>query len=1021
MADKKANGYDLEGARKAQISDEDSLQHLAQIHNYDLSGAREAGISDQESLSHLANLPAPKAEVYEKESPEFFGGLAGAGGAAFAAGDVLFSKGRPLFRAAEKMIGLPQDPNLAPPKPRKFLDPVDITQQAIARREALMAPTATESYMGSGQFTSPEGKPLYYGTGETGEYSGARKAAARAIETEKMFPGIKVLPGETPIALPQDVTSQVQAERAEAQRLKDIEQQKEINRIAQMRAERLAERNRLKTLEGRGRALTGAETVGTKVVSPILGGYQLGSQGAQAYNRLTRDDLQASDVAAGATNVVGAGVGASAMLPGRLRLPKAVLSTGIGSLADIIDVRNPRREKSVLEEKAQGGLVCLAEGGGKLGKAASAAKKVAAKFKPSSEQTVTDPVRNAFPGIYKRPDVIAQEAAARVAPESPALKQLFGVTRDDLYEMGKGRVGNLPGTLPGMAANPKGSAAATNVMNPRNEQRLLDVLGEAEKYPALVKGMDPWYIMDPVYKRMEELMGPEKAKAAYQRFNTLTGMASPGSDVLTEMNRGTAANYLAQQNRFGDFLKYAGKPASARGADFPEDLRSVMGHPYHMTAQGTPMKKYLESGEIQMKSPKVPAYIQASSVPEVGFQTDLPVGDAHWSRAVGLADTRGGQSFGASVSNPEMAQLAPWWKDKIASQVGIESVPAQARAWGAFSPQTGVESPIGAPKIELLSMKIMEAAKRLNITPEEARDLILKGEAYAGKKDGGAVDGYAKGKRVIRAAKDLILPPAENAARTQRINTIPTYQKAGEMFNQRGATGQALDFSAGLGEGSKFLGPNTLTYEPFAQGWRPTFSKASEIPSEAFGKVANLNSLNVVPRETRDEMVLDIGRAMERGGHGIITTRGPEVMTARGIPGPEPTSIITSSDTYQKGFTKQELEDYLRYMLGEGYDVNRIKLGPAGAYIQKKAEGGSTTPAWQRKEGKSPSGGLNALGRASYKRETGGELKAPQPEGGSRKKSFCARMGGMKKKLTSSKTANDPDSRINKALRKWKC
>lgn len=84
-------------------------------------------------------------------------------------------------------------------------------------------------------------------------------------------------------------------------------------------------------------------------------------------------------------------------------------------------------------------------------------------------------------------------------------------------------------------------------------------------------------------------------------------------------------------------------------------------------------------------------------------------------------------------------------------------------------------------------------------------------------------------------------------------------------------------------------------------------------------------------------------------------------------------------------------------------------------------EGGSTTPAWQRKEGKNPEGGLNALGRASYNRETGGKLKAPQPEGGSRKKSFCARMGGMKKKLTSSKTANDPDSRINKALRKWKC
>ena len=82
--------------------------------------------------------------------------------------------------------------------------------------------------------------------------------------------------------------------------------------------------------------------------------------------------------------------------------------------------------------------------------------------------------------------------------------------------------------------------------------------------------------------------------------------------------------------------------------------------------------------------------------------------------------------------------------------------------------------------------------------------------------------------------------------------------------------------------------------------------------------------------------------------------------------------------------------------------------------------GGSA--AWQRKEGKSPSGGLNKAGRASYKRQTGGTLKAPtKSKTSKRRKSFCARMGGMKKKLTSSKTANDPDSRINKALRKWDC
>lgn len=87
------------------------------------------------------------------------------------------------------------------------------------------------------------------------------------------------------------------------------------------------------------------------------------------------------------------------------------------------------------------------------------------------------------------------------------------------------------------------------------------------------------------------------------------------------------------------------------------------------------------------------------------------------------------------------------------------------------------------------------------------------------------------------------------------------------------------------------------------------------------------------------------------------------------------------------------------------------------------------TPAWQRKEGQNKSGGLNAKGRASYNKATGGNLKPPvsaeeaqkSEKSANRRKSFCARMGGMKKKLTSSKTAKDPNSRINKALKKWDC
>ena len=86
------------------------------------------------------------------------------------------------------------------------------------------------------------------------------------------------------------------------------------------------------------------------------------------------------------------------------------------------------------------------------------------------------------------------------------------------------------------------------------------------------------------------------------------------------------------------------------------------------------------------------------------------------------------------------------------------------------------------------------------------------------------------------------------------------------------------------------------------------------------------------------------------------------------------------------------------------------------------------SPAWQRSEGKNPSGGLNAKGRASAKAQ-GHNLKPPvsakqakkSKKSAARRRSFCARMKGMKRKLTSKKTAGDRNSRINKSLRKWDC
>ena len=90
------------------------------------------------------------------------------------------------------------------------------------------------------------------------------------------------------------------------------------------------------------------------------------------------------------------------------------------------------------------------------------------------------------------------------------------------------------------------------------------------------------------------------------------------------------------------------------------------------------------------------------------------------------------------------------------------------------------------------------------------------------------------------------------------------------------------------------------------------------------------------------------------------------------------------------------------------------------------------SPAWQRKEGKNTEGGLNKKGISSYRAANPGsklsmavttkpsKLK-PGSKAAKRRKSFCARMSGMKKRLTSAKTARDPNSRINKSLRKWNC
>lgn len=361
----------------------------------------------------------------------------------------------------------------------------------------------------------------------------------------------------------------------------------------------------------------------------------------------------------------------------------------------------------------------IVTGGKGVAKGAKSAPKPKAKPRLKPGEYVRDRQRTAFPGIYERPDEIVRRAVENAAPEDPALKELFGVSRNDLFEMSKApRVAESIVKLPKKA---RGSEAAENIKTPRNRQRIVDVLSEAQKYPQLAEGMQAWYNMDPALWRLREISNqPENA---FERFNTFSGMASPGSDVMTELRRGTAARYLDEQGRMEDWKKYGGQP-DQRGA--PDDIRGVPGHPYHSTAHSLPMEYYSQTGEIGIKAPKVPPYIQSSVPAEMGGTWTVPVGDAHWSRGIGLADTRRGQDFAASVSTPELTSLMPWWSG-ISSDVGVQEVPAQALAWGAFSRATGVDTPVGAPKLELLARAIMRRAAELNLDPRYVRDEVLAG------------------------------------------------------------------------------------------------------------------------------------------------------------------------------------------------------------------------------------------------------------------------------------------------------
>lgn len=210
---------------------------------------------------------------------------------------------------------------------------------------------------------------------------------------------------------------------------------------------------------------------------------------------------------------------------------------------------------------------------------------------------------------------------------------------------------------------------------------------------------------------------------------------------------------------------------------------------------------------------------------------------------------------------------------------------------------------------------------------------------YAVPLVGPGLGAAAKTPRAVQKAVKVVsdLPPLQNSQMTQLgTSTLPSYEKAAKTFSEKGKT---LDYGAGRGLGAQKI--NADTFEPYPrEGFSPTYTQSQDIPTNSYKNVTSLNVLNVMPKNVRDKAVLDIGRILQPNGEAVITTRGKDVMTAKGDDGPEPMSRVTTMGTYQKGFTQPELREYVQGLLGSNFSVVNApkKIGQASIVVKKSSE-----------------------------------------------------------------------------------
>lgn len=181
---------------------------------------------------------------------------------------------------------------------------------------------------------------------------------------------------------------------------------------------------------------------------------------------------------------------------------------------------------------------------------------------------------------------------------------------------------------------------------------------------------------------------------------------------------------------------------------------------------------------------------------------------------------------------------------------------------------------------------------------------------------------------------------------TQITGTVRSYRKIYDFLKNEGFDGKILDASSGLGYGTRAgieeYGFDVEDIEPYPdKSYRPKYKDYSKLHKKYDVIISNA-VLNVIPQEQRDALVSKMGELLNEGGRMFINVRGKDVENASSkvaINEDLMEYYISSTGSYQKGFTKPELVAYLQDALGNGFDVKATNMfGAVSAVVTKKNE-----------------------------------------------------------------------------------